>query len=364
MVRMRRSIWLGVWLLTGCGRVGFEDLASAGDGGTPGDGGTSGDGAAAMPNVVFVTSGTTVLGTLGGLAAADAFCGAAATTAGLSGTYLAFLSTSTVAARDRLASARGWVRRDGTPVVDTVDDLVAGKAYHPILLDELGAPVRVKVGTMTNLGGIATSCGDLMSTAGTTHGGYSDATGQKLASATSNLSCGASLPLYCFGVDRVAPLPPITPLAGKRLFVSPPFSATTGIAGADAYCASTATGAGLSGTFKAVLPSSGQPAAARFDGGEGPVVRIDGVQIATTVGALFLGQLDAPPNQTVDGTYGDAEVLAGSAGSSCTSWTENSGTLVSRGTSSLAQAGFLGGAYGVFSNQTCGASAPIYCLEE
>ena len=356
------SSWLWVWLVAGCGRVGFDDLSGSGAGGVV-DAASGADGAGTAPNFVFVTSATTVLGELGSLAAADAFCSDAATDAGLMGTYVAFLSTSAVAAQDRIAGARGWIRLDGMPVVDTVAELEAGQALHPILLDELGYPVRARVGTTTKLGGIATTCGDLMSTAGMTHGGYSDATGTFLASGTSILGCGAGVRLYCFGIDRVAPLPALAPVVGKRMFVSPATATDGGLAALDAKCNATASAAGLVGTFMAVLPSGGLAASTRFVGTVGPIVRVDGVKIAASAGALFLGQLDSPPNQTADGTYGDDAVLAGTAAETCTDWTENSSAGVSRGFSSLAQAGFLGGAYGVFINQTCGASVPVYCLE-
>ncbi len=58
-------------------------------------------------------------------------------------------------------------------------------------------------------------------------------------------------------------------------------------------------------------------------------------------------------------------MLAGTTAANRTSWTENSGSLVSSsGVSSVAQLGFLDGAYGVVSLQTCGVVAPIYCLEK
>ena len=73
---------------------------------------------------------------------ADAKCNDAATAGGLPGEYRAWLSTAAIYARDRLAGARGWVRRDGSPFADTVDDLVAGKIFNPPLLDEFGNEVR------------------------------------------------------------------------------------------------------------------------------------------------------------------------------------------------------------------------------
>ena len=75
------------------------------------------------PNLVFVTS-TTYRGDLGGLQAADARCRERARAANLRGTFVALLSSSTVDARTRLGTARGWVRTDGRPFADTQDDLL------------------------------------------------------------------------------------------------------------------------------------------------------------------------------------------------------------------------------------------------
>src|SRR5437016_3989404 len=69
------------------------------------------------PNRMFATRDT-FAGALGGLAGADATCTAAAAAAGLGGTFVALLSTSTTNAIDRLTAARGWARVDGVPFAD------------------------------------------------------------------------------------------------------------------------------------------------------------------------------------------------------------------------------------------------------
>lgn len=94
---------------------------------------------APKPNIAFVTS-TTYNGDLGGLAGADQKCQALAEAAGLpANVYKAWLSTSNENAKDRLGSARGWVRKDGKPFADTVADIVSGKIFHPLRIDENGA---------------------------------------------------------------------------------------------------------------------------------------------------------------------------------------------------------------------------------
>src|SRR6202023_4310935 len=70
-------------------------------------------------------------------------CAGLATSAGLpTGTYKAWLSTSTVNAIDRLGSARGFVRVDKAPIADEISDLTSGKILNPIDLDETGHDQR------------------------------------------------------------------------------------------------------------------------------------------------------------------------------------------------------------------------------
>ena len=81
----------------------------------------NGDGGPSV-NIAFVTSTSVQISTLGGHLGADALCAQRAEAGGLpSNTYVAWLSTSTVDAKTRLAGARGWVRPDGLPFADTLE---------------------------------------------------------------------------------------------------------------------------------------------------------------------------------------------------------------------------------------------------
>ena len=104
-------------------------------------------------SIVFVTS-TSSNGDLGGLAGADATCNSLAQTAGLSGTYVAWLSTSTTDARDRIDDA-SYIRVDGTPIANNLADLIDGSLQNAVLLDETGTTMAVRVWTGTlALGGV------------------------------------------------------------------------------------------------------------------------------------------------------------------------------------------------------------------
>ena len=86
-------------LLAGC----FDDIKQGNEGG---------GGGAAPRNIVFATS-TLQDGNLGGLAGADAICNTRASAAGLPGAYVAWLSSTTVDARDRLARPGAGCARTG-----------------------------------------------------------------------------------------------------------------------------------------------------------------------------------------------------------------------------------------------------------
>jgi len=81
-------------------------------------------------------------GDLGGLEGADQACQGLATAAGLSGTYMAWMSDSTTSAAERLThSLAPYVRADGVQIAANWDDLVDGEIDAPIVLDENGAEV-------------------------------------------------------------------------------------------------------------------------------------------------------------------------------------------------------------------------------
>src|SRR5207249_1446674 len=142
---------IGVWgrvavlALVGCGRCGFAPTrgapgdAGAGDTSANGDGGgLPGDALATGANLAFVSSATYTPGAIGGAAAADATCNALATSAGLPGTYVAWLSTTTQNAVDRVSGARGWVRIDGLPIAD-LPTALGVQLWYTLGVDQNGA---------------------------------------------------------------------------------------------------------------------------------------------------------------------------------------------------------------------------------
>ena len=90
---------------------------------------------------VFVTS-QSHNGDFGGLSGADSFCQSLAMTAGLSGTYKAWLSDSTGSPSTRFAQASVPYRMiDGTTIANDWTDLTDGTIQTPINLNEYGSTV-------------------------------------------------------------------------------------------------------------------------------------------------------------------------------------------------------------------------------
>jgi trimeric autotransporter adhesin len=336
-----------------------------------------------LNNVVFVTSASYPHDT-GGLAGADAKCQAHAASAGFTGTFRAWLSTSTVTAASRLAGARGWTLVDGRPVADLVTDLVPdNKLMNAIYVDENGRSVTsaVLTGTMPNGAASGATCHDW------TGPNASPAVGESMGGPyawtfvyyqNGGSWCSSSTPFYCFQVAQNTPLVRTTS-AGKLVFVTTNNVSPLGLGlpGADARCRSDATAAGLSGVFKALLATTSASAASRFTPAP-PYVRPDG-QVVSTGDALFTGKsLRSGIWQTAKGAYVDAG-MNGSSGitagawtgaasptdvgtlaSTCQNWMTAPATAVPAGSPTLIDARWFNFPY----SEHCDSSARLYCVED
>jgi hypothetical protein len=93
---------------------------------------------------IFLTS-TRYTGALGGIAGADERCAAHAAAAGLTGTYLAWLSAANDSPANRMTHHPGPYRTIGeAPIADHWDDLTDGMIANPIRNNELGEVVFVE----------------------------------------------------------------------------------------------------------------------------------------------------------------------------------------------------------------------------
>lgn len=325
------------------------------------------------PNVAFVTS-TTQNANFGGVAGADAICASRAASAGLSGTYRAWVSSSSSSAMSRLGTASGWVRRDGRPVAASATALLAGRILYPIALDEMGGVSSAQdpaiwTGTLGTGAASGALCMDWTVSTSSLFGSSGRAfSGTNEWTSTAATPCAAQLAFYCFQVDRISPVTVPVPTASRRAFVSNGlWTPGGGIAAADTVCANEAAAAGLSGVYRAALPpSSTASAMSRFNINGDPWYRVDDVRLTATPSDFFTTQRrDATLNVTASGSYVTGSVWTGgflangstTATDTCSHWSTTSGS----GVHVLAERGFFGGP---FTTQLCSQSARVYCLQQ
>ncbi len=363
--------------------------------------------------VAFVTSTTgngnlstwPGAGTSTGVAAADAICQGRATAAGLTGTYVAWMSDATSDAYCRVHGLTGkkaascgqvtlpvaagpWARPDGQPFAPTIDRLLAPTraTLRPASMNELGVEVGLldKVYTGTDDSGVLTSaaCNDWTTSASTVRGamGESNGGGTSWTDALAlDPTCGTLGRLRCVEVTSGPPLPSRHPVAKKAFLTSvtgngnlstwPDAGGLTGIAAADAICQARARFAGYasSQSFKAWMSSS-TSATSRFVT-NGPWARPDGVLIGTSEADLIDGRLNAPlylteTNAYITGNSDAGNVWTGtSTGGSatftaCSNWTSTSfsGTT---GRFDLADGRWVSAI-----SSTCTELQRLYCLED
>ena len=160
--------------------------------------------------IVFVSS-QMFDGNLGGLLGADAQCQALASAAGLSGTYMAWLSTVGESPSTRMTqSPDPYVRVDGVEVAPNWAGLVDGTLSAPINVTELGGPAPIgnttcagggfpTVWSATNSNGTSAgnACANWTSTAGSGLWGQADVTDSTWTNWCSGGICSWVSPIYC-----------------------------------------------------------------------------------------------------------------------------------------------------------------------
>ncbi len=359
--------WLCCLMLAGC----FSTPARPrGDGG-PGDGdgaladGDTTDSPLTDNNVVFVTRDTIPGNQVINVGPPDSFCASQANLAGLSGTFVAWVSfAGGASAATRLGSARGWRRADGAPVADTVTDLIAGTLYSPPRMDQFGHDAyHDSTYVLTGTGADGKPTGSDCSSNSNVTFGLDDADAP-LWTAIGNLSCTTSFQLYCFGTGRTNPLV-VPPPDGKLIaFVSSPVATGSSASGFDGRCLQDAASAGLIGTFYAGVAVSNLSAMDRVGlGSQKTWYRLDGTKVASTSSE----QLLAPIDQDASGARVAAEVWFGAGtllekadkAKNCNDWTGGDGTQTSTGDTRRSSVGAFTGA----SNPLCSTIQRVYCFQ-
>ena len=290
-------------------------------------------------NLIFVTAGT-FPANLGSATAYDAKCNEAATAAGLndaSGTaYVSTVSDSASLGKDRLGTARGWVRMDGMPFADTQSSLFdATQVFNSIRFDENGSRLSNKFAfTGAEADGTLSifNCANWTSTTaagsaafamyGTSAGGPGD-----WNTGISN-GCQVNQSLICMGKARTATVTPLVQ-SGKKIWQSPVY--TMGSVTPDAQCQlNRPAGVAAASAFVSFTNRT----AASVLSPTAIYVRPDGTQVGTGAQLAAGGDLDSGIWQFGTGGYSEAVVWTGSTlpsstgttDSTCANWTSPSST--------------------------------------
>jgi hypothetical protein len=302
---------------------------------------------------MFVTSAPIPLQSLTDVRAADLECARLASAAGLSGNYLAWVSTATESAIRRLLAvgpeARGWVRPDGAPFTDSIADLFGGRILFPPILTELGDEVSIEsvaTGTFDD-GNASLSCFDWTSADYVYQTGHPRAGSHGWAEHEVMSCADPEAHLYCLGIDYRAPIQLTRRPGDRAAFISASaWDPSGGVSAADALCQEEANLSGVLGEFRAFLATTTSSATGRFDLTMMPWSRTDGVPLVDDPVDVSLGLLSALTVQADGRTHaGHASVWTGvlrdpsglgTLDSTCMDWTTSSSTsMASVGAASL-----------------------------
>ncbi len=340
-----------------------------------------------------------------GLAAADAVCASRASTAGLAGTYVAWLSDSTSDAYCRVHGLAGkkanncglgslpvaagpWARPNGTPVSPTIDRMLAPthQQFFPAgsetSAEVTSSPLVVYTGTDVTGAATAATCNDWTVSVSTIRGNAGDVFGGGTAwtdASTIDSTCDTFGRLRCVETVAGPALPSRHPVAKKAFLTSvtgtgnlstwADAAGTSGINAADAICQARARHAGYlnAASFKAWMSSSTSVTSRILT--NGPWARPDGVVIGTSEFDLTDGRLAAPlylteTNAYVAGSNDAGTVWTGTSSSGsasfnyCSIWTSatSTGTF---GRHDLADFRWVAA-----TTQSCGTTARLYCVED
>ncbi len=285
------------------------------------------------------------------VADANTACQTEAEAAGLSGTFVAYLSTTTTSARQKLGTALGWVRPDGRPVSDDLNPATPFWSA-PILRADQSRANRVDgsgeiiVTGSTPDGSIDANCTDFTTTVGNLKLGLSDAIQAFAISSSLNGSCAVSNnPFYCVQIDHAKTVEPI-PQMGRRAFISDGFSPGNGIEDADLNCQNAADSEGLPGSYKALLAMSNATALSRFDLSGPPWVTPDGLSFYNSIDDLGKRFLSRSISTLANGdpvlygsVYTGAPTFNELATTNCNDWSTNDSNIYTIGTLSFRMAG-------------------------
>jgi len=340
----------------------------------------------ALNNFIFLSS-EEFPPTLGGVAPYDAACNRLATAAGINTAqgdgYIAAISDSTSLFTERLRpGVRGWVRLDGKPFADSVQQMLrGGEIYHPIQYDERldvprgGSVLFSLTGTHAD-GTLGENCSDWTTSSDSAMYTLGDplqgGPGAWVDDIDYPCSSVPGTRITCLENQRAAALA-IVPRTGKRIWLSKtPFA--IGSSTPDDRCqsdrpANVAQAAALVAHVGG-RARDGLDLSANYVRSDGQLVGT-GEQLAAASAAGLSTRIDTGIWQSGDGTYlqpdleglrvwtgADDMATLGTAATTCNDWTDAGGVGISGKAQATASAFW---ALGV--PESCLASRYLYCVE-
>lgn len=216
---------------------------------------------------------------------------------------IAWLFTSTRDPRTALAASRGWSVGDvGWPFIDRLSDVVSGRVQsRPVLGSD--APIISGLQPGGALPRPADVCNDFASSSGTMVAGSSGLGGIAWYHDEGRPPLGCTEEGYVICFAPGSPVRVLPPYQDRRLaFLSQPWIPAGGVTSADAFCQAQAIAAGLSGTYRALLASTGGSAINRFVVPSGRGWRtVTGVRLEPPWGATSSFPVTPYLNATADG---------------------------------------------------------------
>lgn len=334
-------------------------------------------------NLVFVSS-VALPTTLGSTFAYTDQCNTLATAAGINNTtgdgFIALVSDLTHDARGLISSGHGWMRLDGKPFANRLNDFIWSPSeeqpheiFYPIALDENGARVSGHVHTGFYSTPEDYNCNGWTDASARTTTTHTHHTGMGWHFGNTGLaSCAVSRPVLCFGTWIAPSAISVEPVDGKRVWLTrTAWSPGAGLADADAKCQAEAPDGAMSA--RALLVGDERTFATLLDA-DALYVRPDGVPIglgADIVSGLTDEQV-TPALESAITTDADGQRIAPALWDAY-AWTGTATRCASASgdwtSTSAAATGTIGDRYGWACAGTCGdfacdTSQLLRCVEE
>lgn len=282
-----------------------------------------------------------------------------------SSSSFAWVFTSTHDPRLALGDFRGWsATYSWDPLLDRISDATSGRVRSEPFP---GAYDMAMVSGLRPDGGLPAPsdvCADFTSTVGTMVRGTGGYGGVRwfYDPLAPPLPCAGAATVLCLEArTELLVLDAPAPSRVRQAFVSTPWVPLGGVAAADQHCGADATGAGLSGTFRALVGPTGMTAGERFSlPPDTAWANVTGTRVYRGISTWpylnidVQGRVVASDGNVASGTFVWSDGPNTGDDQTCSSWTGSGGTGAVR----LLEGG------GVYQLASCSTAQRLLCFED